>query len=322
VTGPAAGLAPAEAGLPRPGRRGRERTSAGVRRRGGRLTLGSAGRIAFLTGLALYFVLPMIWMLLAPSKTHQELIAENPYAFGSFGNYALAFRHLLSFNNGELYRWIVNSAVYTAGSVALSVVTCVPAGYALALTDMRGRRFLLIATLVAMVTPGAARTIPLYLELSAIHFTNTAWAVILPAGFFPFGVYLCYIYFSTSLPRSVLEAARIDGASELVTFFRVSMPLARPVLGLIVFFSFVGSWNDYFLPYVMLSSDQLYNLPVGLGTLIASAPGIIPGVPSTLPIYQPEVALAGLLIVVPIIAIFLACQRFLTKGLLDGAVKD
>lgn len=285
--------------------------------------LATIGRWVFLAGLAVYFGLPMLWILLAPSKTHTELATRNPFAFGSFSNYRTAFDNLLSYNNEQIYRWIGNSAVYTAGSVLLCLFSCVPAGYALARTRMAGRQLILIVTLIAMVTPGAARTIPLFLEMNAVHLTNTMWAVILPSGFFPFGVYLCYIYFSTSLPYSIIEAARVDGVTEFGIFLRIALPLARPVIGLVTFFSFIGGWNDYFLPFIMLNSDSLYNLPVGLGALISSSPGIIPGsTPSDLPIYQPEVALAGLIAVLPVVVTFLACQRYLTAGLLDGAVKD
>jgi multiple sugar transport system permease protein len=294
------------------------------RRKRSRFTLAAIGRTAFLLTLAIYFGLPMFWMLLAPSKTRSELSSLNPFAFGSLENYAKAFENLLAFNNAELYTWIGNSLLYTGGSVLLSVISCIPAGYALAKTTMRWRNAILITTLIVMITPGAARTIPLYLELSAIGLTNTAWAVILPSAFFPFGVYLSYIYFATSMPPSILEAARIDGASEFGAFLRVGLPLATPLVGLVTFFSFIGGWNDYFLPYIMLGDDKLYNLPVGLGTLITSSPGVIPGNnnPSNLPIFQPEVALAGLIIVVPIVVVFIACQRFLVAGLLDGGVKD
>ncbi len=298
------------------------RTPPPHRRPRRRRTPASVLRVAVLVGLGLYFGLPMLWMLLAPSKSREQLSTLNPFAFGSFDGYRVAFENLLLFNDGQIYRWALNSFIYAGSSVLIALITCVPAGYALAHTRMRGRQLLLITTLIVMITPGAARTIPLFMEMSAVGLGNTAWAVILPGGFYPFGVYLAYIYFSSSVPTSVLEAAKVDGASELKTFW-MATGMARPLMGLLTFFSFVGGWNDYFLPFVMLNSDQLYNLPVGLGALIAGSPGVTPGaVSSDLPIYQPEVALAGLLVVVPIVIIYLACQRFLAAGLLDGAVKD
>lgn len=280
-------------------------------------------RVGFLILVGVYFGLPMLWIVLAPSKTRQELADLGPFAFGSFANYGRAFENLLQYNNGELWLWAFNSVWYSALSVLLAVVTCIPAGYALARTPMKWRRFILLLTLIVMVTPGSARTIPLYLIMDRLELLNTPWAVILPHAFFPFGVYLAYIYFSTSVPVSLIEASRIDGASEFGAFRRIALPLAAPIVGLIVFFAFIGTWNDFFGPYIMLSSDTLYNLPVGLATLINSAPGLVPGqTVSNLPVYQPEIALAGLLVVIPIMILFIACQRFLVSGVLDGAVKD
>jgi multiple sugar transport system permease protein len=281
-------------------------------------------RLAFLLVVGLYFALPMLWMVLAPSKTREQLAELGPFGFGSFANYGRAFKNLLLYNDGELLVWTGNSAWYSALGVALSIATSLPAGYALARTAMRWRRAILLATLIVMVTPSSARTIPLYLVMDLAGLLNTPWAIILPHAFFPFGVYLAYIYFSTSLPPSLLEAARIDGASEFGAFRRVALPLAAPAVGLITFFSFIAIWNEFFMPYIMLSSDRLFNLPVGLATLMNSVPGLAPGtaVTSNLPIYQPEVAMAGLLVVVPIMIVFLASQRYLAAGVLEGAVKD
>jgi multiple sugar transport system permease protein len=146
--------------------------------------------------------------------------------------------------------------------------------------------------------------------------------VILPSAFFPFGVYLAYVYFVTSLPKELLEAARIDGCGELAVFLRIAVPLARPAVALLVFFSFVASWTNYFLPYVMLSDESAYNLPVGLGSLIAGTPALNPAFGgSQLPITYPEAALAGLIVVAPIALLFLFFQRFLVRGLLSGSAK-
>ncbi len=108
-------------------------------------------------------------------------------------------------------------------------MTSIPAGYALALTEFRGRQALLAMTLVVMLIPNTALVLPIFLELSAVHLIGNPLSVILPFSFFPFGVYLTYIYFSTSIPRDLLDAARIDGCSEFQVFTTVAMPLAAPV---------------------------------------------------------------------------------------------
>jgi multiple sugar transport system permease protein len=273
---------------------------------------------------ALYFGLPIIWLLLAPSKTDHQLVTQNPYSFGDFGNYLTAWRNLLEFNNAELLTWIRNSIFYSVSSVVLAVAVSIPAGYALAATRMRYRRLVLMATLIAMITPGAARVIPLFLEMNAAGLTNTAASVILPHAFFPFGMYLAFIHYSGNLPPDLLNAGRVDGASELRLFTAIALPLSRPVLALVGFFSFLSGWSDYFLPYVMLSSDNMYNLPIGIATLISSSGGLNPNnsTASSLAIGRPEVALAGLIAIAPVVIVFLISQRYLTAGFLSGATKE
>lgn len=272
--------------------------------------------------ILLYFGLPLLWMLLAPSKTREQLASQAPFSFGSFGNYATAYHNLMSYDPSLIMGWFQNSLVYTGLMVVLSVLTSVPAGYALACTRVPFKKTILIITLVVMVTPAAARTIPLFMEMSALGLTNTMWAVVLPAALQPFNVYLAYIYYSTSIPKSLLEAARIDGAGEW-SLFRMAVSLSVPVIVIITFFTFTGAWNDYFGPFVMLADDTTYTLPVGLGVLMSNAPGVMPSrAVSNLPIFQPEVALAGLIVVLPILLVFLFSQRFLATGILDGAVKD
>jgi len=279
-------------------------------------------RLLVLFGFAVFCAVPLIWLVLAPTKSDSQL-ASGPLSFGSFHRAVLAWHHLADYNGGVMYRWMLNSAYYSISSVALSVAAAVPAAYALATMTFRGRKLILSLTLIAMVLPATAVVLPLFLEVNAVHLTNTAGSVILPAAFFPFGVYLAYVYFSTSLPKELLEAARIDGCGELRVFFSIAVPLAKPVLALLIFFSFVANWTNYFLPYVMLSNDKAYNLPVGLGALISGTPALKPASGgSFLPITYPEAALAGLIVVVPIAIMFLFFQRFLVRGLLSGSVKS
>lgn len=295
------------------------------RRKRQRWTVSRVVRLVVLWAFAVYFGLPLVWLLLAPSKTDQELATLSPFSFGSFENYAIAWQNLLVFNDAVILAWIGNSLVYSVLAVGLALLVSIPAGYALAATRMPGRQLILTITLIAMVTPGAARVIPLFLELNAVGITNTMWSVILPQAFFPFGMYLAFIHYSSNLPRDLLDAARIDGASEAGIFARIALPLSKPVFGLVGFFAFLGSWNDYFLPFVMLGSTDKYTLPVGLGALIASAPGVNPSEAtgaSDLPIMRPEVALAGLLAILPVVLIFLVAQRSLISGALSGATKD
>lgn len=272
--------------------------------------------------LLVFFVLPVLWLLLAPSKTAGQIVHDNPLSFGSFGRIGDAWRHLFSFEDGAVLVWLRNSAVYAAGSLLLTLLTSVPAGYALALTRFRGRKVLLAITLVTMIMPSATLVLPVFLELNAFHLIGTAWSVILPFSFYPFGVYLVYIYFATSLPRDLLAAARIDGCSERQLFIRIALPLAKPVIGLVAFFSFVGNWNNFFLPYLVLPNSDQFPIQVGLNQLLSSTPSFNPVAGAGLNITIPELALAIIIAILPVLVLFLFSQRTLVSGMLAGATKE
>jgi multiple sugar transport system permease protein len=271
--------------------------------------------------LLVFSVLPVVWLLLAPSKTAGQIVHNSPLSFGSFSQIGAAWRHLFSFQNGALLVWLRNSAVYSAGSLLLTLATSVPAGYALALTKFRGRKTLLMITLVTMIMPSATLVLPIFLELNQFHLIGTAWSVILPFSFYPFGVYLVYIYFATSLPREILAAARIDGCSEWQLFTRIALPLAKPVVGLVAFFSFVGNWNNFFLPYLVLPNSDEFPIQVGLNQLLTSTPSFNPVAGAGLNITIPELALAIIIAILPVLVLFLFSQRALVRGMLAGSTK-
>jgi multiple sugar transport system permease protein len=271
--------------------------------------------------LLVFCVLPVVWLLLAPSKTAGQIVHDSPLSFGSFGQIGAAWKHLFSFQNGALLIWLRNSAVYSGGSLLLTLLTSVPAGYALALTKFRGRKTLLMITLVTMIMPSASLVLPIFLELNQFHLIGTAWSVILPFSFYPFGVYLVYIYFATSLPREILAAARIDGCSEWQIFTRIALPLAKPVVGLVAFFSFVGNWNNFFLPYLVLPNSNEFPIQVGLNQLLSSTPSFNPVAGAGLNITIPELALAIIIAILPVLVLFLFSQRTLVSGMLAGSTK-
>ncbi|MEV6844861.1 carbohydrate ABC transporter permease [Actinoplanes sp. NPDC051411] len=280
------------------------------------------GKSLVLAILTVFFVLPVLWLLLAPTKTAFDLQHHNPLSFGSFHQVATAWRHLTAFQDGVIWQWLRNSAVYSVGALVLTLATAVPAGYGLALTRFQGRKLLLSVTLVVMIMPSAALVLPIFLELNLFHLIGTVWSIVLPFSFYPFGVYLVYIYFATSLPRDILAAARIDGCSEWQVFSRVALPLARPVVGLVAFFSFVGNWNNFFLPYLVLPSSSQFPIQVGLNQLLSSTPSFNPVAGKGLDITSPELALAILIAVLPVLVLFLFSQRALVSGMLAGSTKE
>ncbi|MCR1781883.1 carbohydrate ABC transporter permease [Nocardioides carbamazepini] len=283
--------------------------------------LASATRLTVLTLAAVFFLLPLVWLLLAPTKTDGELASRHPFALGSFSRLSEAWSNLMSFNDGVVLTWAWNSVLYSVASLLIALAITLPAGYALATKRFAGRRLILTMTLVVMIVPNSALVLPLFLEMNALDLVNTAWAVILPSAFFPFGTYLAYTYYSASLPPELLDAGRIDGCSEWRLFLHIGLPLAKPLVGLLSFLSFTATWNNYFLPYVMLNETDKLNLPVGLQALISSSSALRNAGASELPIHRPEAALAGLVMLVPVAIVFLACQRFVTRGALTGATK-
>ncbi|MFI7336895.1 carbohydrate ABC transporter permease [Streptomyces sp. NPDC050085] len=270
---------------------------------------------------ALFFVLPMVWLVLAATKTDQQLVHDNPLSFGSLHALKHNWDALTAFQDDAIMMWLRNSALYAVVSLVITVGVSVPAGYALAMTTFRGRRTLLVATLVVMLMPNATLVVPLFLELNAVRLIGTMWSIVLPYSFYPFGVYLTYIYFSTAVPKDLLAAARIDGCSEFGVFRRVALPLATPVVALVGFFSFVANWTNYFLPYVMLPADDQMPVQVGVGTLLSSVPSFNPTV-GELAVERPQLALATLVAITPVLIVFLFAQRFLVSGMLAGATKE
>ncbi len=282
-------------------------------------------RLVILAVFVVFFTAPILWLILAPTKSDGALVTSGPFSFGSFDQIALAWTHLDSFSDHIYRTWVGNSLLYGFSATAIVLATAIPAGYGLAFGRFPGRRIVLMLTLVVMIMPGAALVLPIFLELNVLHLIGSAFSVILPFAFFPFGVYLAYIYYSTAVPHELLDAARVDGAGEWQTFRRVALPLAMPVVALVFFFSFVADWNNFFLPYAVLADSSQYPLPVGLSDLLSSTPSFNPaagGGGQQVNIFRPELALATLLAVVPVGVVFLLSQRALVRGVLGGAVKQ
>lgn len=291
-------------------------------RRGTGAPLGSLGRNALLSMTVLFFGVPILWLLLAPTKTRKELTNDAPLSFGSASHVGDAWSHVFGYSDGIFSTWLGNSAIISVAAVLLTVCTCVPAGYGLAKFAFVGRTTMLFLTMVTMIVPQAALILPLYLEMSAVDLTNTLWAVILPLSFYPFGVYIVYLHAVASMPNSLIEAGRLDGASEWTIFFRIYAPIARPAIAMVSFFSFVTAWNTFFLPYIMNTDPELANVQTGLQLLVRNTNALGGANFTGIPVREPEVALAALLSISPILLIFLFAQRFLVAGQKAGAEKE
>ena len=268
-------------------------------------------------------VIPMIWLLLAPSKEDAEITTRHPLAFGSFGNYIKAWKNLQFFDDGVMLQWVINSIWYTAAIVIIATVTASMAGFVLSASKIKFKRAFLISTLITMLVPPMALVVPVFILMDKISLMDKPLAVILVSSLYPFGVFLSYIYYSTTIPKELYESARLDGCNDFRLFSRIALPLSWPLISLLAFFAFIGNWANYFLPYILLPSSENYTLPIGLGFLFYSTPAINPGVGATsVPIYKPEIALAGVLIALPIMIVFLISQKRLVRGMLAGSIKE
>src|ERR1700731_4867873 len=180
--------------------------TSGARRAQPRRARRPAAGAQVLPGLLLlafvvFFVLPVIWLLLAATKTDSQLVQDNPLSFGSWHVLRENWDALTGFQGDVILLWLRNSALYASLALVITLAAGIPAGYALAMTEFPGRRLLLVTTLVVMLMPATTLVVPLFLEINAVHLIGSLWSVVLPYAFYPFGVYLTYIYISTALPR-------------------------------------------------------------------------------------------------------------------------
>jgi multiple sugar transport system permease protein len=265
-------------------------------------------RALVLFGCAIFFVVPLAWLVLAPTKTDYELLTANPFAVGSLHNVWDAWQRVDGFGSHIFRRWMANSLLYSLSASALTLLTAIPAGYGLVVGRFPGRKLILSLTLVALIVPSAALVLPIFLELNAARLIGSSWSIILPFAFFPFGVYLAYFYYAGALPAALVDAARIDGCGEWAAFRHIGLPLAKPAVAIVFFFSFVADWNNFFLPYVFLSDERQLPIQVGLSDLFRSS--------------RPAVALATLLAALPVAVVFVVSQRALVRGLVGGATKE
>lgn len=187
------------------------------------------------------------------------------------------------------------------------------AGYALAKYEFRGRELTFSVILGGVLVPYTALAVPLFLLLAEGGLTNSVWSVLLPSMISPFGVYLARIYAAASVPGELLEAGRVDGASESRLFFTMALRLMAPALVTIFLFQFVAVWNNFLLPLVMLSSNDKYPVTLGLYTLNTQL--------TLVPELKAIIVTASLLSVLPLVIAFLCLQRFWRSGLAAGSVK-
>ncbi len=271
--------------------------------------------MGFLFIVSIYFLLPVYWMVISSTKTSGDLFGSNGLWFADHFNLFTNLTNVFTYDNGHYSLWLLNSFIYSTVSATIGTLFSAMTGYALAKFVFKGKNLIFSIILGAILVPGPALVLPLYLLMSGLNLTNTYWAVILPSIVSPFGVYLSRIYAQGSVPDALLDAARVDGAGEFRTFFSVVIRIMSPALVTVFLFQFVAVWTNYFLQYVMISDPNLYPVTVGLATWNSAytSGGAQQYVYSL-------IVTGSLLSVLPLIIGFLLLQRYWRNGLTLGSV--
>lgn len=269
-----------------------------------------------MVAVLLYFLVPLWWLMVASTKSNADLFSTFGLWFSGTNSLWVNIQAVFTSDNGVYLLWLRNSLVYSVVSAVGSAFLATMAGYAFAKYRFPGGNAIFSGILGAIMIPMTALTIPTYLLFANAGLTNTPWAVILPSLVSPFGVYLMRVYAADAVDDTLIEAARVDGAGELRIFFGVSLRLLTPGMVTVLLFALVSTWNNYFLPLIMLNSPDLYPLTVGLAQWQALATG-----GSGSRALFSSVITGSFLSIIPLVIAFLFLQRYWQSGLASGAVK-
>ncbi|WP_425148301.1 carbohydrate ABC transporter permease [Deinococcus sp.] len=270
---------------------------------------------ALLALFAVYCLLPLWWVVTTMFKDNGQLFSTFGLWFASPSHFLDNLHALFTRDNGNFTRWLLNSVIYSGATALGSMMVSAMAGYAFSKFVFAGRNALFTVILATIMVPSTALVLPIYLLMQKVGLLNTYWAVILPGFVNPFGLYLMRLFWDAGFPKELMEAARIDGAGEGTIFWNLGMPLVRGGLVTVALFAFVGAWNNFFLPLVVVSRDDLFPLTLGLSVWNqTSASG------GREPIYT-VIVLGALISILPLVAAFLSLGRYWQGGLASGAVK-
>lgn len=257
----------------------------------------------------IYFLFPIYWLIVSATKSNTDLITSNP-VLPAGNNIVDNYENLMGWTRGHFWRWVANSVFYSTAAAAIGTLLSVAAGYSISKFRYKGRGAITGVIMGGLLMPIALLTIPLYLMFSQAGLTNTIWSIIIPCSVSPFGVFLGMVYSSNSVPDEMLEAARIDGAGEARIFFTMVLRLLAPAMVTIFLFILEATWNNFLLPLMMISTDTLKPVTVGLYGMMSY--------------FNPQygsVLQGALFGVIPLVLLFLGLQRYWQSGLAAGAVK-
>jgi len=277
--------------------------------------MATVGRHVILGVFLLYCVLPAMWIISAMTKDNGQIFST----FGLWFSYPFhVFENLpglITYQDGIFVRWFGNSIIY-AGSISFgSTLICAFGGYAFSKYDFPAKPLLFNFILGTIMVPSTALVLPLFLMLNKIGMVNTMWGVILPSLVNPFGLYLMKVFWDSSLPSELIEASRLEGANELQIFWRIGIPLMQTGLVTVALLAFVGAWNNFFLPLIVLSQEKLYPLTLGLNVWNSVSSGA-----GGKPIFN-LIAMGSFISVLPLLIAFVVLGKYWRGGLTAGATK-
>lgn len=275
---------------------------------------------AWLTALfilvAIYFVFPLFWLLISAFKSNGQLFQYIQPWLPPHSHLISNLIQLFSYNSGEFARWMGNSFIYAGGSAIGATLFATLAGYSFSKYDYPWMRTIFWIILGSIFVPVTALVLPIFVLMESLHLINTYWGVILPSVVSPFGVYLIRLYADQGVPDAVLEAARIDGASEWKVFWRVASRLLTPAISTVFLISFVGTWNNFFLPLVVLNNTSKFPAILGLNLWNSL------NTEGHAKLMYSMVITGAVVASIPLAISFILLQRYWRFGLTSGSVSD
>lgn len=256
--------------------------------------------------LVFVFSFPLVWIVFSSLKPQSELftypltiLPENP----TFINFVNALK------SGNFVRYFSNSTIVAVISTAISVVINTMAGYALSKYIFKGRDTIFFVMIATLMIPLQVILVPIFILEKNLGMLNTLWGIIIPPAATPTGIFLARQYMM-SIPNSLIEAARIDGAGEWYIFHRIVIPLAKPIVATLAIFSFMWRWNDFLWPFIVLSKQKKYTIQLALANFVGQYD-----------VEWSKLLSMTVISIIPLIIVFLIFQKYFIKGMTSGGVK-
>ena len=265
---------------------------------------------------AIYCLFPFVYLLINATKSQADFTSTFGLWFGGEFNLWDNIVTVFTYQDGIFGRWFLNTILYVVVGAGGATLLAIMGGYALAKFRFPGRKAVFAVIIGSISVPGTALAVPQFLLFAQLGLTNTPWSMIIPSLISPFGLYLMWIFSEQAVPTELLEAARVDGAGEFRTFFQVSLPLLAPGIVTTSLFTIVATWNNYFLPLIMLKDADWYPLTIGLNQWKDQA-NTAGGTA-----IQNLVITGSLITIIPLVIAFLLLQKYWQSGLAAGAVKE